>query len=309
MFSRLATVLFLLFACLAAPLAARADTEADQASKLIDQIAPSIVTVRIVVKITVKQEGQSRTRESRVVSEGVVVSPDGLIMMSSAPVSTDIVKQMLGGGDDDSTFDFTIEPTDFKVVIGNEEKEYSAFLAATDVKTTLAFIKITDLGDRKLTALDLSTSASPNIGDTVLAISRLSKGYDYAPIYSSTRVNGQMSKPLPSWVLGGDIMSIGLPVFSLTGIPVGVMTLAAATADTDDRDSSSPMDMMEHFEGSASSPIGYVMLPIPTITEVITEAEKQAATLTPPPPAPATTTPPAASTAPAPAKPAPAVNP
>ena len=142
--------------------------------------------------------GQSRGQEFQVATEGVVVTQDGLIMMSNAPISSNTLRQMLGGGDDDSN-SVSISPTDFKVTISNEEKEYSAFLAATDAKLGLAFIKIEDLAGRKLPTVDFSKCPAVNVGDQVAAVTRLGKGYDYAPIYAEGPVKGAVSKP-PSGV-------------------------------------------------------------------------------------------------------------
>jgi len=68
-----------------------------------------------------------------------------------------------------------------KVVVEREEKEYEAFLAATDSKVKLAFLKIEDLGDRKLAAVDFGSPVDAAIGQTVVALGRQKKGYDYAP--------------------------------------------------------------------------------------------------------------------------------
>ena len=49
-------------------------------------------------------------------------------------------------GSDSSDFQIKISPTDFKVVIGSEEKQYTGFMAGADSTVGMAFIKIEDLG-------------------------------------------------------------------------------------------------------------------------------------------------------------------
>jgi hypothetical protein len=273
MISRILAVLCLLLcAALPASLPANADADADQAQKLLTQASPSIVTIRVVIKVTLKEQPSN---ESRIVTEGTVVTPDGLVMLSSAPISTDLIKEMSGGDPDDKS-DFTITPTDFQVTIDREEKDYSAVLAASDANLGLSFIQIQGLAGRKLTPVDFSAGASVATGDMVAAITRLGKGFDFAPLYTMARVTGEIFKPRDAWALTGDITDVGLPVYSTAGDPVGVMTLLASGL----KDESTPgPDMMHFFGGSASEHIGVFMVPATAVNTVIGEAEKQAASL------------------------------
>jgi len=158
--------------------------------------------------------------------------------------------------------------------IDREEKEYSAALVASDANLGLSFIKIQDLADRKLTAVDFSGAATIATGDMVAAITRLGKGFDYAPLYTTARVTGEISKPRDAWALTGDVTDVGLPVYNTSGAAVGVMTLLPSGL----KEASTPgPDMMHFFGGTASEHIGVFMIPAPAINTVIGEAEKQAA--------------------------------
>lgn len=276
-----------------------------QAQALIDKVSPSIVTVRVVLKLQMKAGGQSESRESKLVTEGVVITPDGLIMMSDAPVASDVLWQLMGGDVDDAG-GLSVTPTDFKVTIGNEEKEYTAFLAATDTKLGLAFLKIEDLAGRKLPAVDFSHPADVHVGDQLATITRLSKGYDYAPSFSQGQVKAAIDKPRSAFLLTTTIVSVGLPVFTIDGIPAGVMILLPADVEADSADG---MDvMMRFYSGAAADRLGIFLVPAstvqPIIGEAITQATKLAAdraknppptpTAAPAPTAPAKPTPPAA---------------
>lgn len=124
--------------------------------------------------------GQGRDTESRLEAQGLVVAADGLVMFSNLPLNPEKLMGQDGGGGEDGgqRFGMKITPTSFKVTFGREEKEYPAYLVATDSKLDLAFVKIEDLGGRKVLPIAFDTSSTVLIGQEVLYITRLSKGYD-----------------------------------------------------------------------------------------------------------------------------------
>jgi hypothetical protein len=217
-----------LIACLQAmsPLV-RAD-EAQQLADLVAAQSPAIVMVRVVLKTQMNMGGNSQSTESRANLEGVVVSPDGLVMISDSSYNFDRLKDVLGGSGM-GKLDIKTTPTDFKIGIIQDEKEYSGFLAASDKVLGLAFIKISDLGDKKLTAVDFSNAVDPTPGQRLYAISRLSKGFDNAVYYHSATLCGEISLPRKAYLLDGNISSLGLPVYTAQGQPVGVLTFLTPT--------------------------------------------------------------------------------
>jgi hypothetical protein len=137
-------------------------------------------------------------------------------------LSGDSLLEMMGGRGEGMGLKIT--PTDIKVVIEREEKEYEAFLAATDSKVKLAFIKIEDLGDRKLAAVDFGSPVDVAIGQTVVGVGRQKKGYDYAPFVEWGRVTGEIAKPRKAWMVDGTISGVGLPAFTAGGQVIGALT-------------------------------------------------------------------------------------
>ena len=306
MHSRFAAIVAMASVCLLPIAAARAQTPST-GQALIDMISPSIVSMRIVIKAQAKAAGQAQ--EAKINGEGVVVTSDGLIMMSNAPVSSNVLPRLMGI-DPDEHPGLSITPTDFKVTFGNEEKEYDAFLAATDPKLGLAFIKIVDLGNRKLPVIDFSNCPPINVGDQIAAVTRLGKGYDYAPVYSEGPVKGVISKPRNAFLVSTTILSIGLPVFTTDGKTLGMMLFLPAASDNDANDV-----LMRYYSGAAADRMGIFLVPGSVVQPIIGEAIDQAAKVAadraknpPPAPAPApSTTKPAPAPAPAPStKPAPA---
>ncbi len=199
---------------------------------LLEKAAPSIVTVKVVIKTEISVMGQAQNDESRSEMPGVIVDDTGLIMISNAEISADRLKEALSGNPMMGTADITMTPTDFKVIFGNEEEEHDAFLVAKDTKLDLAFLQVEGVTDRTLTAVNFAEGVKPGVGDTIMTVSRLKKGYDYAPFVSTARISGAIRKPRKAWIIDGNIDSLGLPVFSASGEVVGVLiTLTPTTTD------------------------------------------------------------------------------
>ena len=233
-----------------------ADTEGPALAELLKTRSASIVTIRAVLKLEFGGNAEEMRREI----QGVVVDESGLIMTVNGALSPPGNER------------FKITPSDLQVVIGNEEKEYSARFVAKDTKLDLAFLQMKDLGDRKLTAIDFGASKKPVIGQRIVTVSRLAKGFDYAPVYLSTRVNGRVKKPRKCWTteLVGDA---GLPVFALDGTLVGVnTTLDSGMAE------SAGNPFMRMLSGGGNTSIS-VVLPAKIVKGLIDQARKRAATM------------------------------
>jgi hypothetical protein len=258
----------------------RADDVPAQVQALIAKQAPAIVTVRAVLKVTAKGEG-AQTAESRTEMQGVVVDPSGLIMVSSVPFSPTKLMEMMGAPSDASDSSPTITPTDFKVVFANEDKEYPAFLAATDTTLGLTFLKIEDLGGRTPTAVTFGNTSAPALGDPVYALERLSKGYDYAPFYTSARVSGIITKPRAAVMLDGGISDLGLPIFSQTGDAVGVLTSVSSGVKPEGGNEALGMQLMMRLMGGGSggNHAGIFLVPASAVSPVIAQAQARAVLL------------------------------
>ncbi len=275
----LSLVLFAV-ACLGFTPPLRADDVPAAVQALVAKQAPAIVTVRAVLKVTAKGAG-AQTAESRTEMQGVVVDPSGLIMVSSVPFSPAKLMEMMGVPADASDSVPTITPTDFKVVFANEDKEYPAFLAATDPTLGLTFLRIDDLAGRTPASVSFGGAASPALGDPVYALSRLSKGYDYAPFYTTARVSGVITKPRAAVMLDGGISDLGLPVFSQTGDALGVLTSVASGVKADSGNEASSMQMMMRLFGglSGGNHSGIFLVPASAVSSVIAQAQARAITL------------------------------
>ena len=260
--------------------AAHGQTPTDAASQfqnLIAKNAPAVVTIQLVLKTEMKAGGQARDSEERTGLEGVVVSPDGLIMISDAQINPKRLEDMFGGLGGEGV-DMKTTPTDIKVVIEREEKEYDAFLAATDTNLGLAFLKIEGLGDRKLTSVDFSNTVTPTIGQPIVLVTRLDKGFDYAPFFKTARISGEVAKPRQAWLMDQDLSDLGLPVFSPSGEVVGVLTTLASGIKAESPDLSMGIGMMMRmFGGGGGQSLFHVfVVPGQPIVTAIAEAKQRA---------------------------------
>ena len=183
----------------------RADNEGDKLAAILKSRSEPIVTVRFVLEA----EFRGQKREIRSDMRGAVVDASGLIVISRESISSPNAMMK-------------VTPVEFKVVIGKEEKEYDAFIAAKDTKLGLTFLQIRDLGDRKLVGVDFDGVAKPTIGQKVVSVNRMSKGFDFAPYFSVGRVIGRIKKPRKAWVTNLNT-ALALPIYSLDGQLVGFM--------------------------------------------------------------------------------------
>jgi hypothetical protein len=132
--------------------------------------------------------------------------------------------QRFGGGN------MSIEPTNLKIIVGNETDGLDAKLLARDSELDLAWLQIKALGTRKLEALDLAKAIVPSAGDDLLTLQRMPKQYARLAVITEGRVAGIAQKPR-SIVLGTGDRGPGAPVFSSSGQFVGMTTVLSIEDD------------------------------------------------------------------------------
>lgn len=240
------------------------DGDGERYQKLLEKVAPSVVTVKIVVKMEMNFGGQGNDQEQRQESQGIVVGADGLVMLTYDPFRSDE-----GGGD--NGFQIKRTPTEIKVVFENDEKEFEAEIVATDKKLGLAFVKIKDLEGRAVAPVAFADEADGAMGDKVYAVSRLSKGYDYAPFVSNGIINGAIKKPRKALMVQGGLGGPGLPVYTKDGTVLGVMTTIESGIEDDDGGGFSPFRMFGG--GGGGRPF---VLPAKVVGKLVEQAAKQA---------------------------------
>lgn len=255
--------------CATLPLCA----DSGQTTSILSKISPSIVTVKVVLKEEAKAGGQSHEEETRAELHGVAVTADGLIMVSNTTFSAERLAELVGAPSD-GDLGFKLIPTDFKVVFQDEEKEYPAYLAASDSTLGVAFIKVEDLAGKSVVPVDFSGTAAPSIGDELSEVSRLNKGYDYAPTLRTSHVSAEIDKPRKAWVLDGSAHEQGLPVLDAQGDTVGILTYVPSGVSASAAGGADMGAFMGMMGGSARA-ISFVV-PNSALTPIILQAEAQA---------------------------------
>ncbi len=182
-------------------LGARPALAGDVYAKQMDAKAASAVIVKAVLKVNFG----GNENESNYEAAGTIVDASGLVMIQG--------------------FSFgraKVNPTKLRVLFDGEEKEFDAVLGATDSKLGLAFVRVKDLGEKKITPIDFTSPAEPAVGDELFGVLRTDSGFDYAPYYGIAKLVGQVKKPREMWLVSGFI-PIGAPLYAADGKTAGVV--------------------------------------------------------------------------------------
>lgn len=199
----IAALLAVTSAALGATQSAAAEADFD---KLTNEKSAALVTVKFVLQM--KGPGGEGEDEREVT--GLVVQADGLVLCSNS---------QLGGG---PFVRGSAVPKDIKVLLGDDTQGLDARLMARDSEMDLAWLKIKELGNRKLPFQDLAKSVTPKVGDRLYTIARLGKYFDRATCVRECRVGGMTRKPRMLYVQSQDVARSGMPMFGSTGDLVGV---------------------------------------------------------------------------------------
>lgn len=251
----------------AAALVASAEEAKPAYGEILKAKAPSLVSVKFVLKMRIAFGGQAQSEEMNREVTGVVVDGSGLVMISNTHLNVGMGRRgRLGGQASVNT-----APSNFKVVFPGEEKEYEAILGATDSKLNLAFVKIKDLGEKKPAAVDFTRGAAVQIGQELVAVDRYGKGFDYAPTLSKTFVAGEILQPRHMYAVAGAGGDQGLPLFDASGQAVGVLAMQSGAEGAEEGGGGGLMGL---FGGGGA--MGVFLIPADQVQATIQLALKQA---------------------------------
>ena len=247
-------------------IACRAE-DSNASLKIVQNRAQSIVTLRIVSKLESNQGGQSANREMRYEVQGVVVDKEGLIMVSNVFLNPYSLRQTEEGAEPE----VKLTPISIKVVFAGDEKEYVAFVAATDKKLALDFIKVEDIAGKAIVPVSFQSSATPIVGQEMLLVSRMSRGFDYVPFFQTGQISGEIVRPRKAWMILGRISGFGLPVFTLTDEVAGVLSNVPSSIK---EDASNPDTM--GLMGAGGGVLQPFLIPCSIVDGLISQAKIRA---------------------------------
>jgi hypothetical protein len=263
--------------------ASRADVVATTQA-LLQKRAPAIVGVRGVMVMEMSGMGRSKSQEQPMEIQGVLVDPSGIVVTGGWVHISQMMERSAPG------LSVRFTPKNLKVVLGSDtSKEEDAVFVAHDTVLGVAFLQVLGLGERRLDHVDLSDAPPIALGDELFAVSRESRGFDYAPMVDRVRVNQAIQRPRSMWGVAGDGIEPGLALFDARGAPVGFIAMHASSGAFD-RSNPRETDIRSFLMPAAA-----VHASLVRAKKVVPEALERARTDSPEPPAdpPAKTEPPA----------------
>lgn len=235
-------------------------------NKLLAEKAESVVSVKFVLSLRIMGQQQESNREVR----GVIVNEGGLILSSNSNFDLGLsprMRRMLEAQGQS----VSASPSDIKVLFGNEETEYPAQLVARDTNLGLAFLQILDLKDRKVKPVDLSGEDTLAVGQQLCSVTRLPRGFDNAPMLGRVFVSGRIEKPRKMWSVSASSVTVGNPVFDLSGKTVGVLAVQSGSEGVDGGGGGGLGALLGAAQGQQ-----LVVLPLSTVRSRLKQAEKLA---------------------------------
>lgn len=187
---------------------ALADQQADIYKTLLEEKAPTLVTVKFLLRM----EGQFGKRESEAEITGIMIDPKGLVLCANSKLGA---PRRFGSA----------TPTDIKVLVGDDIEGMPAKLLARDTELDLAWVRVEEPGDKTFEFVDIKDPGEPAIGDRLYAPRRMAKFFDRTPVIADGRLAGRAKKPRDLLVPTGLSLDAGQPVFTEGGKLVGIVSL------------------------------------------------------------------------------------
>ncbi len=191
--------------------------QAQTPQDIFEKFRPKICKVQFYKNVSSQAKIGSyiKIKQNRV---GVVVSPEGLIMVNSDvyPLSLDI----LSG---DGVSFFSGEPTDFRVEL-SDGREYVAEFVGKDEQAQVAFLRIGGDPEKPFSYVQFRTSDSVSVGQTVYLLELLGENYNFKPLFSNYAINAILNKPRRKFLIknGDTALSAGGLIISSQGAAIGV---------------------------------------------------------------------------------------
>ncbi|MDX2118070.1 MAG: serine protease [Planctomycetota bacterium] len=204
-------------------LAGPADAAAGEYGSLLKRTSTTLVTVKFILKVS----GQGMEDEKENETTGLMIEGDGLVLASNTQTGgiNELMKQYVRQG-------YSIQPKDIKILVGDDNEGVDAKVIARDSELDLAWIKIQKAPEKPYEFIDLSKHATPSLGDRLLAVERMGKFFDRAPLVVEGRLGGIVSKPRSLYIPASDLVStLGLPIFTAGGELVGISILQLPSAE------------------------------------------------------------------------------
>lgn len=259
-----------------------AEDETSALARLVERVAPSIVSVKARLRISIGSGGEREEQESVAEARGALVGPRGLIVLWNSHLSAVRWSEAFAAqGRSESGFQVQVAPTEIRVTLPGSDRDLSAILVASDADLDIAFLQLDPPPAEPLPYVDFAAGTRGELGQRVVAVSRLGGAFDGPSYFETARLAGKIGKPREAWILDGVVSSFGLPLFDLTGRPVGVLvTVLSRVPDG----SAGGMGEFTGFSPSLrqrqeNARLGAFLLPADRVRGLVGEATKRAEAL------------------------------
>jgi S1-C subfamily serine protease len=176
---------------------------------------------RAVATVEYTQEylAGGQRQQARAHTDGVVVSPEGLVLVSG------IVRfpQRSGGGGRIASGSLP-ELSAFRLIFA-DGRRYAAEVVAFEDDLNLGLLRITDAGpDPKLPHVEFAGNFDARVGAGLRSMTLYSEEYGRTPIYAEMGINAMLSTPQEVWSLAGVSSGlVGAPLWDGKGRAVGIV--------------------------------------------------------------------------------------
>lgn len=259
-------------------LASRTDaaTPEEAGRAILDRYAPAMVTLKLTVKTRMTYNGQDKTEESKTETIGTVLDETGLTAVSLSTIDpSDSVESMAAQRSSRSgtKIDLKVESevSDASIML-SDGTTLPAHVVLRDKDSDLALVRPTTKPAQALVHVDISANAVPQVLDQFVALYRLGKMANRAPVASLERVNAMVTGPRPYYVpeSGGGLSGIGSPAFNLDGTLLGFLLLKSAPPEDDS-------NIGSMFNGAAAMGLMPIIVPAAQIRDSVAQAREAAA--------------------------------
>jgi serine protease Do len=224
------------------------DTTADKLARLEQQYRQSLVQVRYTQQVQFSTADPPR--EEELTTTGVVVSEDGVVLVSAVVFEPfNEVPQGMGIRFPASVTRADAEIRELRVRVDGEE--FPATLLGRDTDADVAFIRI-DTEGRTFKPVDFSKGYQAGIGQEVAVLSRLPEPLGPNLAVELTRVQSVVTKPQDGFLVAtGSSDPVGSLVCDLDGRPLGM--LDALMVPTPQGNFRNPLNLIAMIRGLPKS--------------------------------------------------------
>jgi hypothetical protein len=206
------------------------EDQVEQKGRIVKQkYQDAVVTVKLVLSQEMNFGGQSAPpMEFKTEVTGTVIDKSGLTIISYSSTNPgDAVSRMLKQGlfAEDGQFNIKSNLSDVKIMFP-EGQECPAEVVLRDKDWDMAFVRPKEVLKQDMAFVPMDQKFSPKLLDKLVVLNRLGKVLNRASSVTLQRVSAIIEKPRTFYLLDNNNMAaLGMPVFSLDGLPVGVVLL------------------------------------------------------------------------------------